>query len=292
MDECGSRINFAPIVWAPATAMIVVCSLLNLAAFSYGMSLAGNRFPGILLFAVGLGVLAGQIGGLSLVLVWGNGPFRARLALACTVGCWLFGCWHVGMRVAFDDSIVREFALFRARQMLAGLPLVSLAVQLPHWTLRTYFGWRFDPPEQSSRAPRRVPLSIRDVLLGTTVVGLTLCAAQFVARDRSEISPDVWGQWAIAVSVVAALSLVFLVPLVLLRAMHAGWTVGFILLAPLMSLLLLTVVNRATNVLGGNPDFDELSLPYLACVSCLATCSAPMWMARAARYRLKIGRAS
>jgi len=98
--------------------------------------------------------------------------------------------------------------------------------------------------------------------------------------------------WAITASILAALSLSFLVPLVLLRLLHAAWTLGFILLAPIVGLLVLTAIDRTTNILGGNPDLDELSLPYMACVSCLATCSVPMWIARAARYRLKIGRAT
>ena len=273
---------------ALAVTALVLCSLFNLAAVPYGLSGFANSFPGTLLFFAGLGILAGQIGALSLLLVWGKGPFLARLAIVWAAGGWLYFCWFVGLLFALDNSIVLGIVLLRARQILAVLPSISLAAQFPHWILRTYFGWRLEASEQADEASRRAPLSIRDILVGTAVVAGTVGATKLGAGDPREVG-SFWLEWAIGTGVTAVVSVAFLVPLVLLRTLHPVWTIGFVLLAPIVGLVALTAMAAGGNLFGGSPDFEDLPLLYAPCVALLATCSIPLWLARLAGYRLKIG---
>jgi hypothetical protein len=68
------------VIWALAGTGLVICSLFNLAACPYAMSSAAYGSPGVVLFLAGVGILGGQIGALSLVLVWVNASYLWRLA--------------------------------------------------------------------------------------------------------------------------------------------------------------------------------------------------------------------
>jgi hypothetical protein len=66
-------------------------------------------------------------------------------------------------------------------------------------------------------------------------------------------------------------------------------TIAFILLAPIVCLVALTLTAAAADLFGGNPDFEDLPYMYATCVALLATCSIPLWIARLTGHRLRIG---
>jgi hypothetical protein len=284
MKPDSAQINQSRVGLAAALTLLGILAIVNLAAFPFGKSTLGNQFPGVVLLAMGFGLLAAQAASLSTVLVWSNGPFVIRLVAVWAIGLFLYVCWLIGLLLSVDGPKAQEIALGRGLMLLASLPLTSLAVQLPHWAIRAYLGWKVQAGDAAELSETVGRFSIRDMLIATTLVALTVVATRFTAEEPSRLADvEFWLGWTITMAVFSALSLFFLVPLLVLvlKPMRIGLIFAFLLLAPLVG----AFVSMAFIVTS-----EELALVYAGGVSCLASCSVPLWIGRLAGYRLVIGR--
>lgn len=276
--------------WGAGLAVALLCLGLNLASFTLIDAVArGNADKSAqLMVALGVGLIAGEIAALSTLLVWVNGVFLLRLLVVWSAAASYFAFWFLGMLVSPIDGFEREIMIDVAIISLAALPLISLSLQLPQWWMRIYLHWRLVGGEVMGEPRPRESLSIRDMLSGTAIVALTLTATRFTA-DTQEITPAFWLAWLIALGVLMAVGQFILMPLVLviLRWRSILLALAFTLLAPLAVPLIMGIVS-AVNGGGAGPSKAYL-LTYLAALGCLATASAPLWIARLAGYRLALG---
>ena len=277
--------------WAAALVILVLCGIVNVSAAPFGEHMAGPP-EGLqaVVFSVGLGIIGGQIGGLSAVLVWSQGSFIVRSVVLWLAGMLLYACWAFGLLVLIrDDNWLVDIRADIARAIAVSLPLISLAVQLPQWLARFYFGWRIETPGQipSAVSPG---LSIRDLMVGTAVVALTITAVRFsLAAD--EMTTDVWVGWAIAVGILGVVSAFVMLPLlVLVFRSRPLWALLYILVgSPLLAGATMYAIVLVDGASGG-PDTRAIILFLMAATSCVAATSAPLWLARWAGYRLKFAR--
>lgn len=245
------------------------------------------------MYAIGLGLMGGQVGALSCALVWSHQPFLARLIVLWLVGLVLYSCWLLGLISAVETAYWREdFRLEVAQGIAASLPAVSLALQLPQWLARFYFGWRIEPHGTADSGARK-SLAIRDILTGTTVAALTVMALRFFQRDAAEMTTAMWIGWALAASVLAVVSAILTLPLVflILRGYHPLGAILFMAMgSPAVFGAIIYIITLIDGGPGG-PDAEIIAMMLLAGTSCVATTSVPFWLFRCAGYRLKMGRA-
>ena len=126
-----------------------------------GVESGRNEAAMIFFVATAVGVYAGELALLTLGLVFGPGAFLPRLAVHWVVALGLYVAWALGFAAAIASESVPAGGIPMVwRIALCGLPLVSLAAQLPLWPLRIYFGWRIEQADKSGARPA-TPLLIR-----------------------------------------------------------------------------------------------------------------------------------
>ncbi len=153
-------------------------------------------------------------------VAWGGGPFLRRLAAHWIVAASLYLVWLVGfgLAVALFGRIPPQIAAIVA----LGVPLVSLAAQFPLWVMRQWFGWRLVREEADPTQPSPLPfpeterLTIRDLMLATLVVAVTLALARLAP---SPDAGEMWPVWGFASTVACVISSISLLPagVILLR---------------------------------------------------------------------------
>jgi hypothetical protein len=279
--------------WFGAALGVVLFAILNCVAVPFAETIRGPDYSlQQFIFAVGLGLMGGQVGALTCALVWSPHRFLVRSMVLWLVGLVLYLCWFVGLLTVLDDGPWREdFRLEIAQAVAASLPAVSLALQLPQWLARLYFGWRLEPPDQELPSDPPASLSIRDMFIGTTVAALTMMALRFSLRNPEGMTTVVWIGWAIAAGVLMAVSVLILLPLIvlILRGYRALWAIAFMALAPAIAVGAFIYVVMQLEPNAGGPPGEVLVVMFTAGTTCIATTSLPLWLFRAAGYRLKIG---
>lgn len=277
--------------WIVAGLLLGLFALVNVTSAPFAENMSGPPDGWVAVaFAVGLGLIGGQIGALSGALVWSRGIFFIRLALLWLIGATLFGCWYAGHYVAIGPDWHTPWRYEIERAIACSLPLISLAVQIPQWMARFYFGWRVESPESVAVASPQY-LSIRDLFTGTVIAALTVTAVRF-SQDAEHLTTEVWIAWAIAVGILAVISALVTLPLLvlILRGHHALWALLFIAIgSPLLAGATIYTIMQVDGVDGG-PDTRAIVIFLLAATACVATTSAPLWLARLGEYRLKMGR--
>ena len=104
-----------------------------------------------------------------------------------------------------------------------GVPLVSIAAQFPLWLARQWLGWRLVREETAAAPLREPPLAIRDLMVATLVVAVSLALA------RVAPSPDagqMWPVWAFAFVVASVVSTIAMLPAGKLLLRSDGSVVG------------------------------------------------------------------
>ncbi|HEX5104671.1 MAG TPA: hypothetical protein VFV87_12710 [Pirellulaceae bacterium] len=272
--------------------LLGVFALVNCAGVPFTEEVNGGPGSGVeFVFAIGIGIVGGQIGSLTGALVWSNAPFLLRLMGLWLLALLLFGCWFAGLAIAMQENEWMSVIMYDvARGIAASLPLISLAIQLPQWVVRLYFGWRIEPRAADAAARPRQALAIRDILIGTAIVALTLTAVRLAVRDRDQLGPEFWVAWAVAFGVLLVVSAVVNLPLVLLilRARSPAGAVLFLLFGP--SALVVVAILIAMIFEPGGPDARSVMLMMLAATTCVAVSSAPLWLYRLTGHRLKMAR--
>lgn len=165
--------------------------------------------PGELDIAIALGIVGCVLAQgclLAAWLAWSDGPFLRRLASHWSIAVGLYLIWLVGLILAVRDHEAPQFAFTVA----LGVPLVSLAAQLPLWVARQWFGWRLVREQADQAPPSEPPLAIRDLMLATLVVAVAFALARLAPLWRN--ASDRWGAFAIACAVASAISSFALLP--------------------------------------------------------------------------------
>ncbi len=146
-------------------------------------------------------------------------PFWWRMFVSIGIGLLFISAWICGYWVVYTDhgyglwdvilfSLRREYGL---RPLC--VPLVFFAIQFPLWIARTAFRWDLttqDPDETHTFHP----LTIRDILVGMTLVGLGMTAARFsMSYSGNNGSPeDFWMVVGIVMASVSGVSLISTLP--------------------------------------------------------------------------------
>ena len=138
-------------------------------------------------------------------LAWSDGPFLRRLLAHWKIAAGLYLVWLVGFGLAVAGGRVPPII---AATVALGVPLVSIAAQLPLWVARQWFGWRL-VREQAEAAPLEPPLAIRDLMLATLVVAVSLALARLAP---SPDAGEMWPVWGVAFAVATVISSIALLP--------------------------------------------------------------------------------
>lgn len=197
-----------PSVQFPFEMRIAVAGGAAFNLFTMPLISAGDRGDTLLVFPIVLGPLISQFALLTLWLVWSEGPFVKRLAIhwMCVIALWIG--WALGALT------IKEPEILEILQVTAcSLPLIMLAIQLPFWPLRIYFGWRIEHKGFSDFIPL-TKLSIRDMVMGTIVTSLSLAALRLVPEEF-RADPNYFTGWGIGILVIAVLTVLSLVPSIL-----------------------------------------------------------------------------
>src|SRR4029453_2540951 len=112
-------------------------------------------------------------------------------------------CWSGGFGLAVGGGRVPPII---AATVALGVPLVSIAAQFPLWVARQWFGWRLVREQAEGAEP---PLAIRDLMLATLVVAVSLALARLApSPDKGEM----WPVWGVACAVATVISSIALLP--------------------------------------------------------------------------------
>ena len=274
-----------------AALWLLTAAIINVAAIPVTEAINGGPSPWDVIMAFGLGLIGSQMLALSGALVWSNRPFLLRLVVLWLVGMALYGCWYLGLEAAIGrDHWFRDNMMQEARAILASLFAVSLAVQTPQWLARFYFAWAIAPPPSGARSVALRKMSIRDFLVGTAVVALTVATMRLSVEDPRDITIEFWAGWAIAAIIVAAVSAVVNLPLLflVLRLRNPVWALAFIFLgSPLIGSAVIAAI-LLIRPGGGGPDAWGIAMLLLGFTACVAATSLPLWLARLVGYRLAV----
>ena len=116
-----------------------------------------------------IGCMLAQGNLLAAWLAWSNGPVVYRLVRHWGIALGLYLIWLLGM-LAYRGGQV-EIPVIKTTLFM---PLVMLAAQIPLWVARLWFGWRLVREGTSDAYSFDSPLTIRDLLVVTFVVGGSL----------------------------------------------------------------------------------------------------------------------
>jgi hypothetical protein len=241
---------------------------------------------------VGLTLLLGMVGCalaqgslLAAWLAWGDLPFGLRLRRHWLVASILYLVWAAGLATCGIEQFPQLISFVGM-----SVPLISIAAQLPLWIVRHLFGWRLTTVEPPA-ADRPAPHSIRDLMLATGLVAVSLALARAApSADDKEIGV----LWIVMFGVASAVSAIALLPAaaILLRpgpfhrgvffaCLYAGVWVGLLWLIVLVVLTQGRVIPPPLAVVVGA---TSLILSYAGTVILTAG------VARGYGYRLAWGR--
>ena len=217
-----------------------------------------------------------------------------RLATGIGAGLLLYGAWALGYAVEvwnWRDADAYHWWEEVASTLLC-LPLLVVAVQVPLWVARWWFGWRILRRCGPSRRLPRTPIGIRDILVATGVVALVLSIARSpLPGEASNGSPP--GNLIPLVTgalVAAAISLFTTLPVVVatLRARRLWLAIPTILFLDLAVMSGLVVISSAQD--GRWPQQEECLFLILMLVGFSLSLIGPMLIVRRLGFRLYWGR--
>jgi hypothetical protein len=275
--------------WIIAVALAVLAGG-NLAMLPTAELLAPPIRPGFL-FSLGIsfvcfaaGSIVGQGALLAILVVWGSGPLWQRLAWQAALMGLGFWAWGLGY-----SYVVRDRVLAWDEGELAAvlcLPFLVLSCQAVPWFLRLFLQWRIErefqsPPTTASLRAER--LSIRDYLVGTVLVAVTLHLVR-AGKPTSMPEASYWSLWLTIGLVLAVLGLIAVAPIVYftLGTRRASWgVVGVLTLTGL-------ACAPAIHFLRGVP---LPPVPLIFAIPALIggitlPVAVPLWIARRHGYRL------
>jgi hypothetical protein len=231
-----------------------------------------------------MGVMLAEGFVLAAWLVWGGGSFLLRLVRHWALALLLGAIWLLGALVAEGarDRHIRDVL----ENVPVSLPLASLAIQIPLWIARLYFGWRL-VDECADPAPAR-PLAIRDFMFGTVIVAVSLAAAR-LAEEMLRHSSEGWLMWAVLVPSLAGISLVSVLPVAVWLLRMRDLSIGLICV-PIQTTIAILVTVIIIAMVEPRVRLEEVLIIATIIVSFAATLSLAALAARAAGFSLKTDR--
>ena len=278
----GERLS----LWNVALHSTIALMLFNLVSVPIAEALDGPPGPWGLFIALIVGVYFTQAAALSTGLVFASVPFWQRLGLHWLIAVALVSVWLLG----FQSPTVGRGAGPSGRDIafvFLSLPLFSLAAQLPLWVLRLYFQWQIVHEEELRSAEPDRALSIRDLMIATVVVALSVALARVSAEQAG---PDYWIVWAIVVLSVAGASLVSIPPLLVwtLRVKEPTWgalaALSYAVAFAIGSVFLMLIIEPRAR-----PVSWQLFIFLCMIFGYAATLLIAFWILRVRGLRLKIG---
>lgn len=272
--------------WSPWMALIGVTSLMLWADFAVSplMDAFQQSDFGAVWVYICLGIIPAQVGVLAAAICWGSQRFALRLicywlAMFVSMVALLAGIAIGEGRREFDNLI---------RFMPLSAPLLVLAVQTPLWIVRLFFRWRIVRDQGLDAAAPEAPLSIRDLMVGTVLVAVSLAAARVAPRDTPDA--ELWIGWAIALASCGGVSLIALLPVSAWLLRQRNIIVGLILTA-VYAVLAVVVTWIVIYIIDRNfwRNWWEMVGIAIMIVSFGATLALAALAARAAGLRLEIG---
>ncbi len=222
------------IAWWTLVAVSIAADFLMLpmvTVFSWGPG-PPTLPQAILVFGM-LGSTLAQGSLLAAWLAWGDSRFSHRLIWHWIIAGGLCCIWLAGVALAAPSSFFHEFALTIALTV----PVVSLGAQLPLWAARQLFRCRLVPTTSTFAAAE--PLSIRDLMLATLLVGASFAIARLSPGAQQE--KDFWIFWCITMTGAATFSLLAILPTaaMLLRPRPFGRAIAYSLAYAAVPIILL-----------------------------------------------------
>jgi hypothetical protein len=168
-------------------------------------------------------LIVAQGGALPFWLVFGRPPFLARLVVFWASVTVLFLCWGAGSMLYAGIRNSAYYFRDDVRFVALSLPLAAIAIQLPLWPLKLYFGWSLvnldsKPGDEAAR-----PLAIRDYLSGTAIVALAFTLARLAPKRMDD---SFWIGWLVFAASVAGTALISVVPAMLLMLRRQRFSTG------------------------------------------------------------------
>jgi hypothetical protein len=244
--------------------------------------------PPIALGIVGCTLAQGNL--LAAWLVLSSKSFARRLTLHWGIAAGLYSVWRAGANLAsFKPLDFLQFEDVRLTVLLL-VPLISLAAQFPFWIVRCFFGWRLvrtgDAVEFAD-----APLRIRDLMLATILVALTLALVRIAPPSYED---EFWGAMAVWSTVTMVISTIAMLPAaaVLMRvtSFNYGLAVAGTYAGSFVALIWLVVgISRWQGLNSGPPYFVVIGASCLI-LSFAATVTLAANVARSHGYRLAWGR--
>jgi hypothetical protein len=278
LPPIAAGLPIAP-TWLGLIGLSVLFAIANFSVFPLMEIIDDDSF--IVVGCVGTMLAEGFV--LAAWLVWGSGQFLLRFVLHWGAALLLGAIWLVGAIAAEGprDGDIRD-----ALEVIPfSLPLASLAIQIPLWTSRLYFGWQLvDACADSTPAP---PLAIRDLMLGTVIVALSLASARLAEGILDEGSEG-WVVWAVLVPSLAGISLVSMLPVAVWLLRMRDLSIGLVCI-PIQTLLAI-VVTVTIVAMNERINVKEVFAFATIIISFAATLSLAALAARAAGFSLKTDR--
>jgi hypothetical protein len=265
--------------WRGLIALALLFGVVNLSSYALMES------PLVFCY---FGIIAAQPFVLSAWLAWGGGSFLKRFALHWEVAYALAITLLIGAILTEEEGFGNRSIREDFKNFLLSLPLLGLWVQLPFWAARVGFGWRL-VDEYGDNEPHQ-PLAIRDVMAGTVIVGVSLAAAKLA--EGMERSTEGWIEWAILASIMAGISLIFVLPVAAWLLRRRRVPLGLLLTAIYAALAVAvtwTVFCVAFRNLWFGAWWTMITLG-VTIFSFAATLAAAALATRAAGFRLGTGR--
>lgn len=268
--------------WLALIGMCLVFVLANVSVVPLIVWVDDDSF--LVFWCVGVMLAEGFV--LAAWLAWGDRPFWQRLLLHWVAAAVLGTVWLLGAiaMAGFRDGDIRD-----ALEVIPfSLPLFSLAIQLPLWIARYYFGWRLVDTCADPSAAR--PMGTRDLMLGTVIVAVSLALAR-LAEGMNDNSEG-WLVWAILTPSVAGISLVSVLPVAAGLLHSKNVAIGLICI-PIQTMVAF-VVTVTIAAMSAPRSFNLRDVFFIASIifGFAATLTASALAARAAGFRLAIGQIS
>ncbi len=287
--QCAKR--FRPATVGSFAAVAVVLATVNFSIAPLMGEFGPRDWMAILVY-ISFGLIAAEGGLIAICGVLGTGHPLVRLPTSAAIGFWLYSYWAAGYAMSFVWS-QSYYGVDRClKQISVGLlclPAGYLAVQLPLWIVRLGFAWRIERIDPAHVAVHR-PLSIRDMMVATGLVGIALAGARAASGIADEQESVFWAGFGIISASLAGISLISTLPAVVatlrVRKPAIGTAVIFVYA---ITAVVITIVIISWFTAQRVRSWETVGF-ILVATSLAAGLTTPLLIARRLGYRLSWGR--
>jgi hypothetical protein len=219
-----------------------------------------------------------------LIIIWsalGVTHYAIRIPGAAAALVLLLAFWAIDCPWSLDSDGLAWEEFYVA---LLCLPLFFIAIQAPLWVPRTLAGWRIERPQLSQATRQRSPVTLRHIMLATTVVAVSLALARLAHINNR---PSAVVVTVIASLVLGVLNLLFtLLHVRLLLSSRRLWLgLRGMLLSPIV---ICTIIGGC--FMGSVAAEEWLVVMPVFMTSWTISIAAVLFCVRAMGYRLQRGR--